>query len=136
MAQVQSLVWELRSHKPRSMAKGKKQENQKKKEKDKIRKDTRREGQTQRVWSEASPSQERPRTASSNQKPQERPGDRLLQSFWKGPTFLTRRFQASGLVNCETVTCTYFKTPDVWYFAMAGPGHSCQMPTPALHRLG
>ena len=39
-------------------------------------------------------------------------------------------------MNCETVTCTCFKTPDVWYLAMAGPGHSWQMPIPALHRLG
>lgn len=143
-AQVQSLVWELRSHKPRSMAKEKNKTNQKKKRKGQVRKDTQREGQTLRVcqtreadtgvrYLQARKGQELPAATRIHERDLGHP---RLQSFWKDPTFLTLRFQASGLVNCETATCTYFKTPDVWYFAMAGPRHSCQTPIPALHRLG
>lgn len=130
------MVWELRSHKPRSMAKEKNKTNQKENRKGQVRKDTQREGQTLRVcqareadtgvrYLQARKGQELPEATRIHERDL---GQTRLQSFWKDPTFLTPRFQASGLVNCETVTCTYFKTPDVWYFAMAGPGHSCQTP--------
>lgn len=102
-----------------------------------MRKDTQREGQTLRVCQTRQTLGVRHHQA---RKGQELPAATRIHAreTWdispaellEGSNLPDTEVWASGLVNCETATCTYFKTPDVWYCYSRPGTHARAHPCP------